>query len=41
MSSVYADSDYKEVVAELKAELRRLQDKVGDSSTTRDFLRNR
>ena len=38
--NVYADPDYAEVVAELKAELRRLQDKVGDSSTTRDFLRN-
>ena len=41
LNSVYEDPDYAEVVAELKAELRRLQEKVGDSSTTRDFLRNR
>ncbi len=30
LNSVYADPDYADVVAELKAELRRLQERVGD-----------
>ena len=41
LNNVYADPDYAEVVTQLRVELRRLQDKVGDSSTTKDFLRNR
>ena len=32
MNSVYADPEYAEVVAELKVELRRLQEKVGDEA---------
>ncbi len=32
LNSVYSDPDYADVVAELKAELKRLQDKVGDEA---------
>ena len=32
LNSVYADPDYADVVAELKAELKRLQERVGDES---------
>jgi hypothetical protein len=33
MKSVYHDPEYKDVVAELKVELRRLQNEVGDEPT--------